>query len=262
MTGPPVSGQPAYPGDGGYGSPPPGGGFVPPKKRSPLPFVLGGVGLLVVVVIVIAVVVFATKSKSGSHGATGRSPSAAASKSPSPTSSTPAGDGVQGDKIVDKATGWYFKKAGSPWQNTVHPAAAEIENPVGQTVMLGSHSSAVIEVGELNSQFGYTGPDDLEKVKSAVATSILKNYYGPDGAKVDPSQRHIDERLTQYSRKSWLWAFEVTYTSSAGKQTGEYVVIAVMDAGNGKAAAIWGSVPDGHDDLKADVNKAIGSVNY
>ncbi len=256
MSGAPMSGPPPYQPGGRFGP--------PPKKRSALPFLLGGVALLIVVAVVVGVVVFVNRSTDdGNHRAStsgSPSPSGSPSASASPSAPAAAGDGVQGDHIVDTATGWFFKKRDGDWKDTVNPAASELLNPVGQTVSLSGGLSACIEIGQLRSDFHYTGPSDLEDVKSALATSILKNYYG-HGAKVDPKQKHTDQKLTQYGRKAWLWAFHVNYTSSAGSATGEYVVIAVLDAGNGKAAAFWGSVPNGHDTLKKDMMAAAGTLN-
>jgi hypothetical protein len=254
LSGPPVSGQPTYQ-QAGPGFPPP-----PPTKRSPLPFVLGGVALVVVAAIVVGVVVFASRGGKTPQADDSPSPreSASTSASASPTPSAVAGDGVQGDKIVDQATGWGFTMAGSPWKNEVHPTATEIEGAVGQSVALDTNVYATIQLGQLAGSFSYSGPDDLEKTKSDLATAMLKSYYG-DGAKVDPSQKHVDEKLTQYGHKAWLWAFEVKYTDN-GSSMGEYVVIAVLDAGGGKAGAFWGSVPDGHDDLKNQMVDAASSL--
>ncbi len=262
MSGPPASGAPMS------GPPPyqPGNRFAaPPKKRSALPFLLGGVALLVVVAVVVGVVVFVSRSNNDdNHRASSpTSSSPGTSRSPSASSAPSAatsGDGIQGDRIVDTATGWFFKKRGGSWENTVNPAATELRNPVGQSTSVGGGLSACLEIGQLNSAFHYSGPGDLKDVKSALATSILRNYYG-HGAKVDPKQKHTDQQLTQYGRKAWLWAFHVNYTSSAGKATGEYVVIAVLDAGNGKAAGFWGSVPNGHDTLRKDMTAAAGTLN-
>lgn len=254
LSGPPVSGQPMYPGGPGFPTPP------PPAKRSPLPFVLGGVALLVVAAIVVGVVVFASKGGKKPQADDSPSPkvSSSASASASPSPSAVAGDGVQGDKIVDQATGWGYTMAGSPWKNEVHPTVTEIKGAVGQSVELSDNVYSTLSIGQLADSFSYSGPGDLEKTKSDLATAMLKNYYG-DGAKVDPSQKHIDEELTQYGHKAWLWAFEVKYTDR-GKAMGEYVVIAVLDAGGGKAGAFWGSVPDGHDDLKKQMVDAAGTI--
>ncbi|GAA3518553.1 hypothetical protein GCM10022220_68780 [Actinocatenispora rupis] len=239
-------------------------GFPPPtpKKRSPLPFVLGGVALVLVVGIVVGVVVFASKGGKKPAADDSASPrtSSSASASPTPSSSPSSvpGDGVQGDKIVDQATGWGYTMAKSPWKNEVNPHAKEIEGAVGQSVEISSNVYATMQLGQLADSFGYSGPADLKQTKSDLATAMLKQYYG-DGAKVDTSQKHVDEQLTQYGHKAWLWAFEVKYTDN-GKSTGEYVVLAVLDAGGGKAGAFWGSVPDGHDDLKKQMVDGASSL--
>jgi hypothetical protein len=166
---------------------------------------------------------------------------------------------VHGDKIIDSATGWGFTKAGSPWVDSVAPKGKELENAVGLSVWFVTNGYATMELGKLADNFDYSGPKDLKTVQSDLATSILKSYYGT-GAKVDASVDHKEEELTQFGRKAWLWAFDVTYTSSAGKKTTEYVVIAVLDVGDGTAAGFWGSVPDGHDDLNKQMRQAAGTL--
>ena len=54
----PSPGQPGWGQQPGYGQPPGYGAFPPPKKKSPLPWILGGVfGLLVIIGAVIALIV-------------------------------------------------------------------------------------------------------------------------------------------------------------------------------------------------------------
>jgi|GEM_PF-5001399 len=248
----PMSGGPA-----GYPQGMPPGAPLPPKKRSPLPFLFAGGGALVVVLAIIAVVaVFSTGKDDEKTPQADTSHSARPSASSSPSGQP--GDGVQGDMIVDSATGWGFTKGGSPWENTPTPTVSELDNPVGQSVELGDNFYATMQLGQLSSEFGYSGPDDLKSVKSDLATSILGNYYG-DGAKVDTSQKHVDQKLTVQGHKVWLWSFEVKYKNDGASQ-GEYVVIAVLDAGGGKAGAFYGSVPDGHDSLKSQVIDSAGSL--
>jgi len=270
VSGPPVSGPPTSgsPVSGGAGMPPYQSGFPvpgmptppPQKKRSPLPWLLALCGVLVVAIVVVSIIVIA---KPGSHQAspsTSSSASASGGASPSPSAvpSPSEGAGVEGDKIVDSATNWEYTKAGSPWKDVALPVVTEIDNAVGQSIVLDTGSYATIELGELDSSFGYTGPSDLETIKSDVATAMLKKYYG-EGAKPDSSKDHLDEKLTQYGHKAWLWAFDVKYTSSGSDYT-EYVVMAVLDAGGGKAALFWGSVPDGHDTYKNDMIDAASSL--
>lgn len=255
----PPSGPPAGYQPGPVGFPPPGGP-VPPKKRSVAPWLFVGGGALVLVLAIVAVVAVVSSGKDKkppvADPSSSSRPSASASAKPSPG---PSNDGVHGNKIIDSATGWGYTKAGSPWVDSVAPAAKELENPVGQSVKIDTNVYATMQLGRLSDDFDYNGPGDLKTVKSALATSILKGYYG-SGAKVDAGKKHVDEQLTSEKRAVWLWAFDVTYTSSAGKKTTEYVVIAVLDVGGGSAAAFWGSVPDGHDDLNKQMRTAVGTL--
>jgi hypothetical protein len=261
-SGPPAGYQPSGP-PAGYqpGGFPPPGGPVPPKKRSIAPWLFVGGGALVLVLAIVAVI--ALVNTGGDKKPPVADPSSSARPSASATTVTPSpgpsGDGVHGNKIIDSATGWGFTKAGSPWVDSVAPAAKELQSPVGQSVKIDTNVYATMQLGKLSDDFDYSGPKDLKTVKSDLATSILKGYYGT-GAKVDAGKDHLDEQLTQLGRKAWLWAFDVTYTSSAGKKTTEYVVIAVLDAGDGTAAGFWGSVPDGHDDLNKQMRKAAGTL--
>lgn len=264
-SGPPAGYQPSGPPAGyqpGLGGLPPPGGPVPPKKRSIAPWLFVGGGALVLVLAIVAVVALVSTGKdkkppvADPSSSSSARPSTSATAKPSPG---PSDDGVHGNKIIDSATGWGFTKAGSPWVDSVAPAAKELQSPVGQSVKIDTNVYATMQLGKLSDDFDYSGPKDLKSVKSDLATSILKGYYGT-GAKVDAGKDHLDEQLTQLGRKAWLWAFDVTYTSSAGKKTTEYVVIAVLDAGDGTAAGFWGSVPDGHDDLNKQMRKAAGTL--
>ncbi|MGA8112886.1 MAG: hypothetical protein WCA46_04390 [Actinocatenispora sp.] len=255
MSGPPVSGQPMYPPGSGFPPPP------PPTKSKALPVILGGVAVVVVAALVVGIVLFVRSgSDKPDHPSTASSqraksgPSAASSPSTAPS----VGAGVQGDKIIDTATGWFFKKRDGTWRDVPQPAASEISNPVGQSVALGDGSYATIEIGQLGPDYEYSGPKDLKTVKSDLATSMLKHYYG-NGAKVDAKQNHKDQQVTQYGYQAWLWAFHVTY-ASGGADKSEYVVIAVLDSGEGTAAAFWGSVPSGNDALEKDMLKAAGTL--
>lgn len=277
MSGPPASGgpvggvrmggpgQPAGGRPGGFaggGGPPVGAAPRPPsgpRRRSPLPFLIGVCAVLAVAVVVLGVIAIV---RSGGDDATPRAsgsstPTASASESPS-VSPTPSDAGVHGDKIVDEATGWQFTMAGDPWTTVARPRVTELVNPVGQSVDLGGSGYASIQLGQLADSFDYSGPDDLKSTKNAVTKAMLSRYYGT-GAKPDTSGEHIDEKLTQYGHKAWLWAYDVTYTSG-GKSASEYVVMAVLDSDGGKAAIFWGSVPDGHSDLKKDMKDAASTL--
>ncbi len=283
-SGPPQSAQPysgqPYPGQPQSGQPYPTAGHAyqqggppgypmgpqptpPGGSRSPLPFILGGVGLIAVLAVIFTVVIVATRDGSdptpGPSASASDSASASPSGSPSPTDG-PDSDGVYGDKIVDVDSGLYFTKiTGSDWQVGV-PAgstAKEFDHPVGQYVPLGSSNYSAVQIGQLTDDFGYTGPEDLEKVRGELVDSILKNYYF-DGAKKDAKIK--DEALTQYGHKAWLWAYHVTYSGST-VASGESVVIAILDTGSGKAGAFWGTVPDGHNDQISDMTDAAASLN-
>lgn len=259
VSGPPVSG-------GGVGGPPPyqGGGYQAPPpqppRRSPLPFLLAACAVLGVAVIIVGIIAIVRPS---SHPSADKSPSphpssSSAAPSPSGTASPTPGAGVEGKDIVDSATGWRFKKAGSPWKNVAEPVIGEIDNPVGQSVQLGYQSYATMEIGKLDSQFGYTGPSDLKSVKSTVVTEMLSKYYG-DGATPNSKKSHLNEHLKQYGYDAWLWAYDVSYTAGGTSYT-EYVVMAVLDSDSGAAAMFWGSVPDGNNALKNDMINAASSL--
>ncbi|MGA8116272.1 MAG: hypothetical protein WCA46_21650, partial [Actinocatenispora sp.] len=241
--------------------PPPG--FPPPRPRSSrMPFVLGGVALLVVLAIVVTVVVVVNRNTG--DPVVDPSPSVVESGSPAASASPSEGpdeNGVYGDKMIHAGTGLYFTMIdSSDWQAGVpeHAEADEFVDPVGQYVDLGSGNYAVAQIGEVRDDFTYTGPEDLESVKTDLVSSILKNHYF-DGAEKDTKVQ--DEALSQYGHKSWLWAYHVTYSGSS-EASGESVVIAVLDVGDGRAAAFWGTVPDGHNGLITDMTDAAGTLNF
>lgn len=214
--------------------------------------------LAVAVLVVGLVVVFGDDDDEKPPPRASSSPSSSprSSSSPSPTAGA---NGVHGDKIIDSATKWEFTKATSPWEDGVNPPASEIDNPVGQSVSLGDGFFASIQLGQLADRFGYDSPSDLKAVKKSVAQSMLGRYYGSDGADPESDKEHIDKAINQFGRKGWLWEYEISY-HSGGQDMEEYVLMAVLDAGGGMAALFWGSVPDGHKDLKRKMIAAASTL--
>lgn len=242
--------QPTQP-FGGPGYPPP----VPPKKSSPLPWILGGVAALVVVVLVIVGVAVLAGGRHHPPAARSGSPSASASASPSPTVSTDP------TRVTDTATGISFKKLGSPWEPVTFNVK-EFTHTSGEQAPSEADCSdcyAVISMGPLNtSTYPYTGPSDLQKDTDAMAGAMVKEYY-PKNAK--PDKKYSDAAGTQDGHQVWVWAYHLSYSASGMTATGESVEVAVVDLGGGKAGGFYTSVPDTNTkDLLPQVETALNSL--
>ncbi|WP_214412176.1 DUF2510 domain-containing protein [Sphaerisporangium fuscum] len=254
---------------------------APPKKRSPLPWVLGGgaVAVLLVVALVIGLSVVnrddtptAAQSPLPSYTIEPSEPSdpqitpPLESPTPQPSSSTdfPAElPQPKGSVITDPRTGVSYTFPGGDW--TV-PSWQEVNGQgmpdprfptwtsTAQTVSQKNYDGqghdwiGTVSTARLPEVFDYSGPQDLRKTTGEVLLNYEKIWYSP------PHQKKAlkDAAFEVDGKKAWMLRYEMDFTAAA-KQAGwkfkkEQGLIAVIDQGSGqRPTLLYVSVPDNLD---------------
>ncbi|MFE3452897.1 hypothetical protein ACFXJ8_28615 [Nonomuraea sp. NPDC059194] len=270
-----------------YGQPQWGGGTMqlpapdfgpPPKSGGAMPWILGGVGAVLVIAL-IAGAAFFIVNRGGETTTTMPTPSSTTETDPLPSPSetapptesptdTPTESPTQGTgaelpapadgRITDPKTGLSFPAPGEPWSV---PKSADINNPNPSSQQWTAGMSAVsqekydgesdwtgsIYSGELNESYPYQSADDL---RSATGTVLI------DFARFYPikHERNVlqDKAITVDGHKGWLLEYEMDFTAESEKKKYQWkkerAAIAVIDRGEGKRPALlYISVPDNLD---------------
>ncbi|GGK76249.1 hypothetical protein Sme01_52020 [Sphaerisporangium melleum] len=261
----------------------------PPKKKSPLPWVLGGgaVAILLVVALVIALT-FVNRSGGRPTAADSPVPSASAeSSAPEVTprlEETPAPDPSatdfpaelpqpEGDQITDPRTGLSYEFPGSPWsvpkwedlngngrpdpRVAVWSSAAQAmsqENFDGQ----GGNWVGTVASCALPQIFEYSGPKDLRKATAEFLIQYEKVFYSP------PHNRKIlkNEAIEVSGKKAWLLRLELDFGDIAKKQgwkfKKEQAALVLVDRGGERPSLLYVSVPDNLD--TSVINRVLDSL--
>ncbi|MEU7892727.1 hypothetical protein AB0B45_07660 [Nonomuraea sp. NPDC049152] len=243
----------------------------PPKSGGAMPWILGGIGAVLVLAL-IAGAAFVILKRNGETTTTMPTPSTTEtdplptpSESPtqSPTESPTQDPGADlpapaEGRITDPKTGLSYPAPGEPWSV---PKSAEINNPDpnaqqwsagvralsqekydGQGDWMGS-----IYSGELHESYPYQGVDNLRAATGTVFIDFARFYP-------IKHERNIlqDKAITVDGHKGWLLEFEMDFTAESEKKNykwkKERAAIAVIDRGEGKRPALlYLSVPDNLD---------------
>jgi hypothetical protein len=177
------------------------------------------------------------------------SSSASSHRKPSPAAS------VQVPTIADTSSGLSYQLLASPWQrgcpsilNTATLTWSAGEHAVAGQVDLGGsvfdwHGNACS--GQLQQQFAYSGPADLESVTMHVTDVVESSYYG---GLVDQSSIQGSAAIQVSGHQAWLVTFVMTYPDAASEGlawTSEAGAVVVVDRGAGQAPAVfYTSVPN------------------
>lgn len=237
-----------------YGGP---AGVPPPKRRSVMPWVFGGIGALGV--IIIAVVVLAATGIVGGGGAT----PAPSRVSPSPLGSSPTTAGAAG-RVTDSSSGISFIRPSPSW-NTV--PLAQIPGRVQWTQGIGAVAQrdyadghnwiANVYTGRLVAD--YSGTGDLPKVTKPITQYIQANNYNNIGAK---TLKVVDSKsVTVDGHAAWLEKFTYTYKEADSRKLNfksETVAVICVDRAKQKPAVLYVSVPDNFD--TGIVDRVLNSI--
>ncbi|GAA2665379.1 hypothetical protein GCM10010412_041640 [Nonomuraea recticatena] len=267
-----------------YGRQPWGGGTAqmprpdfgqPPKSGGgALPWVLGGIGVVLVLALIAGAAIFLVNRSSGTTAQPTPEPVPSASQSepapsPSPTPSesptqTPQSPGAElppasGGRITDPRTGLSFAAPGDPWEV---PKSAEINSPDpnAQQWLAGSRAishekydgqsdwTGSIYSGELHAIYPYEGVQGLRGTVATVFIDFGSRFYPIK------HERKIlqDKAITVDGHKGWVLEYELDFTAESEKNGYQWKkergAVVVVDRGEGKRPALlYASVPDNLD---------------
>lgn len=244
-SAPPVSAAPAS------GQPFGGQPMMPAPAPSSGPpvwiFIVGGLVLLALIGVG---VVFAFSSTGGDpdDDPTDSAQSATQSASDDPPSPTP-----DGDMIYDSNTGLGFE-AISSWQTLQSgvdiPGFSSFE---GQQLEVAANWVALMGVGEIDAtEYGYKDSGDLKDTVKAVAKDYDENNFGedPKGLDRDVDPEYNDSDLA--GKPAITMAYHLTWDEGENPDTGEQIVLALVDVGGGRVAGFLGSLPDSTPNSEVD----------
>ncbi|MBB5136543.1 hypothetical protein HNP84_006290 [Thermocatellispora tengchongensis] len=266
---------------------PPGTGYPggpPPRKSGALPWVLGGVGAVVVVAAIIIAVVFVVNRSDTSPVAqatptppsTGRpetlpslppTPFPSDSTAPNPNQSAPPLPQPQDGRITDPVTHLSYEVP-EGWEV---PASSLNSNPNEQQwtsgVMALSHEKfdgqsdwvGNVYTGELHELFPYSGPESLRGTATTIFHYYNKRFYEPEH-----EQKILrDEAIKIGDQDAWVLEFELDFTKESEKKgykwKKERGAIVLMDRPGGlRPALMYISVPDNLD--TSNVERVLKSL--
>jgi hypothetical protein len=157
-------------------------------------------------------------------------------------------------RLTDSASGLSYRRFSSPWHsgcpsilNTPMFSWSAGENAVAGQVTIGGstidwHANACS--GQLQQQFAYSGPSDLETTATSLVGALDPAYY----AGVQHNLMFTDSSpMTVSGNQAWAVRFEVTYINGASQGltwTTESGAVVVVDRGpNHVPAVFYVSVP-------------------
>jgi hypothetical protein len=158
------------------------------------------------------------------------------------------------EEITDASSGLSYQFLAAPWLrgcpgilDTSRLSWTAGEHALAGRVNIGGtvfewHGNACS--GQLQQQFAYSGPYDLELVTIAVADAVDRAYYSglEDASTIDSSSPMLVS-----GHQAWLVTFLVTYPDAAREGlawTSEAGAVVVVDRGAGRAPAVfYASVP-------------------
>lgn len=256
-----------------------------PRPSTKLPWIIGGVGAVILVAAVVVAAVFLVNNGSPGSTAAGPTPTTAAptqapsepSPEPTPEPSSPVDDvpaelpKPSGDRITDPVAGLSYLFPGEPWEvppanqvNSPDPAAQRWSSGY-QTIShenyddQGGTWTGSVFAGPLNENVPYTGPESLRNTAATFLVNYEPLYYPL------PHERKIlkDEAIEVSGKKAWLLKFELDFTKGAEvngwKWKKEVGAVVLVDQGENKRPAMfYVSVPDNLD--TALVDKIVESL--
>jgi len=156
---------------------------------------------------------------------------------------------VSGPRLTDSSSGLSYQLLSSPWQsgcpavlNTSMVSWSAGEHAVaGQVTMGGStfdwHGNACS--GQLQQQFQYSGPADLEPTATNLVGALDPAYYNP----LVHYRTVEDSSATQVSgHQAWMVKFLINYPDAGPEGLGwtsELGAVVVVDRGTGQAPAVF-----------------------
>ncbi|MFB9720549.1 DUF2510 domain-containing protein [Planobispora longispora] len=268
-----------FPGPGGphQGGAFPGPGGPQPGGKSPLPWILGGVGAVILVVAIVFGAMYLldtdrNPTASGSTSAptaTAQQPTAEPTPTPTPTPSPTAAPPSAGPlpqpkdgRVEDPVTGLSYDYPGDEWivptDNGNNPLgivwtsgilAMSHENYDGQ----GSNWLGNVFTAELPEEAGYSGPASAKVAAEAVLNALEPTFYSPKHTK-----KIVESKAVKVSGKdAWQLSVELDFTgiskASGWKWKKERATFVIVDRGADKRPGlVYISIPDNLDSSLTD----------
>lgn len=233
-------------------------GAPPPRRRSTMPWLFGGIGALAV--IIIAVVVLAATGILGGGGAT-PTPSHV---SPSPLGSSP--NTAAADRVTDSAAGISYTRPASSWSDLQQyppqiPGQVQWDEAIGaiaqENYVKGRNWVANVFTGRLIA--GYSGTGDLPKVTKPITQYVEANNYTHVGAK---TLQVVDSKsVTVDGHAAWLEKFKYTFKDADSLKLNfksETAAVICVDRAKQKPAVLYVSIPDNFD--TGIVDRVLNSI--
>ncbi|MBB2911162.1 hypothetical protein FHS43_002427 [Streptosporangium becharense] len=238
----------------------------PPRRNSPLPWILGGSGALVLAVVVLIGVIYLVdvNRTDNAGGPTGlpapvptlsRRPSAPPTPegTPSQQPSSGAAPQPQDGRVTDPVTGLSFEVPGGSWRVPANLGGSlGIKWTSGVVAVAqsdfdgqGNDWLGNVFTGELPTAYGYNGPASMRSTAATLLQVVEPAFYSP------PHQRKIveDKAIKVGGRDAWLLMIDLDFSEQSAangwKWKRERAAFVIVDRGAGATPALaYVSVPD------------------
>ena len=244
--------------------PPPNAGpyAVPAQKKSPIGWILGGVGVLVVLIVAVLLIVqLLSRGKSvdppGPTSSASASSSAATCPESTPDTTTPAPS--TGARVSSGHLS--YPRLGSPFQPPIFddrvPFGVDIQNqvaPLERTPDGKASWAANVLIARLLAGDGFFGPEQGSKI---VVACILGKFYGDNKI-----LRHDikNQATTVDGHPAWLVESQLSYNIPGIKAKSELMIVEVIATSAGEAGLFYSSLPDTDPQLVPKAEAAMADL--
>ena len=225
-----------------------------PGRRSPLGWILAGIGVLVVVVVVVVLVVVAG-TRLGRPDPPPSSPSPAGPVCPEAVQPSASPSAQAGSRVVSGRLSYPRLPApfGAPvWDRRV-PFGRDVQTQQA-TVEVDAAGRATwvsgITIARLLAGDGFYGPRQGAEV---VATCITGLFYGESAVEREDLR---NEGTTVDGRPAWIIEAHLGFRLPDISTTGETMTVVVVDVGDGEAGLFYASNPDTSPQFAAPLERA------
>jgi len=255
---------PGAPGPGGPGVPPPPPGAPPGDRRQPLV-----IGLAVLIVVLLGVGGFLLLSGDDDDSATGDTTTTTERETTTTEQETTTTErttttALTPDSEHVSSGGLTFTRLPEPWEDwqTSGGHVSEITGAAGQFVVVqestpwGGRWIGNVLIGDLSSQFSYSGEEDLREATHAFADSLIANYYVEDAESSIVQEREV----TIDGHPGYFIHHELTFQAEGLETTREKVITVLVDTGRPRPGAFFASIPYNRADLNEGMDAAYHSL--